>query len=60
VADQVRALAHERRDVLGVAQEVLAGGGRAAAVAAAVGCQKAEALAGERSLRLPLLGRGGQ
>jgi hypothetical protein len=57
VADQVRAVAHERGDVLGVTQEVLTRGRRAAPVGAAVRRQQAKARVGERSLRLPLLGR---
>jgi hypothetical protein len=60
VADQVRAVAHQRGDVLGIAQEVLTEGCGAPPVAAAVRRQQTVALVGERSLPLPLLGRGGQ
>jgi hypothetical protein len=60
VADQVGAVAHEGGDVLGVAQEVLTLGRRAAPVAPAVRRQQAKAFAGEGPLRLPLLGRRGQ
>ena len=60
MADEVGAVAHQVGDVLGVAHEVLADGGRAAPVAAPVEHEQAEALLGERPLGLPLLGAGGQ
>ena len=43
VPDEVGAVAHERSDVLGVAQEVLAGGGGAAPVPATIRHEQAEA-----------------
>ena len=60
VADEMGAGAHQLGDVVGVGEEVLADGRRAAPVAAPVGYEEAEALFGQRPLRVPLLGAGGQ
>jgi hypothetical protein len=54
------AAVHQCSDVLRVAQEVLALGGRAASVSAPVHTEQLEALIGERLLGFPLLAAGGQ
>jgi len=60
VAYEVGAAVHQRNDVLRIAQEVLALGGRAAPVPAPVHDEQSEALLGERLLGLPFLAAGGQ
>ena len=54
VADQVRAVAEQRGDVVGIGQEVLAHGAGAAPVAASVEHPQAEPAFGERPLGVPL------
>jgi len=60
VTHEVRAIAHELEDVAGIAQEVLTACRGALPVAAPVRHQQAEALIGERPLRLPLVGADGE
>jgi hypothetical protein len=60
VSHEVGAVAHQLEDVVGVDEEVLTPGGRAAPVSASVEHDQAESSLGERSLFRPLLGAGGQ
>jgi hypothetical protein len=60
MTDEMGTVAHHLNDVVGVTQEVLALGGGALAIAPPIEHQQAEALVGQRSLGLPLLGASSQ